>query len=112
MNPFGAIRFEAVLAKGEHAPSFVLAVISEAGSGPLIEINHDADHRVDDAKAKWMADACEAKRQAEAGLFAHGDLMRAANALREASGLSPLWGDEAALKGAEAAIRAFLAPTS
>lgn len=109
MNPFGAVRFEVVPAGGEHQPSYVLAVLTETGGGPLIEINHHADYRVDDARAKWVADACEAKRQAEIGAIDAGDLERAAIALREASGLSPLWGDEAALKGAEAAIRAFLA---
>lgn len=111
MNPFDAVKFEAVPAKGPHEPSFVLAVVNDAGSGPLIEINHHADHAVDDARARWVADACEAKRQAEAGSIDRGDLLRAANAMREASGLSPLWGSEAALKGAEAAIKAFLAPT-
>lgn len=109
MNPFEAIRFEAVPAAGEHQPSFVLAAVNETGSGPMIEINHHADYRIDDARAKWVADACEAKRQAEVGAIDKGDLRRAANAMREASGLSPLWGDDAALKGAEAAIRAFLA---
>lgn len=68
-NPFDALRFEVVPAKDEHSPSYVLAVttINPSGgmnSGTLIELNHNADFRIDDARARWAAAALNAKLSA------------------------------------------------